>query len=68
MNNYEDDPFVYARTAAIAVGVHENTIRNWAKRGWIRAYPLIPGHRFHRYSLDDTRACAAAQTAWRRHR
>lgn len=61
-----EDPFVYARTAARAAGVHENTIRKWAKLGYIRSYPLHPTHKFHRYSLHDAEVCAMAEAAYSR--
>lgn len=33
------------RDAAAELGVHENTIRNWIDRGYLRAYRLPSGHR-----------------------
>lgn len=61
-----EDPFVYARTAAKAAGVHDNTIRNWAKAEYIRTYRLHPEGKIKRYSLRDAETCAMAQSAYRR--
>jgi excisionase family DNA binding protein len=33
------------RGAAAEFGVHENTVRNWIDRGYLRAYRLPSGHR-----------------------
>jgi excisionase family DNA binding protein len=33
------------RQAAAELGVHENTVRNWIDRGYLRAYRLPSGHR-----------------------
>jgi excisionase family DNA binding protein len=40
------------RETAQALGVHENTIRNWEARGLLRAVRL-PGSGFRRFSSDD---------------
>jgi hypothetical protein len=40
------------RDTARALGVHENTIRNWEARGLIRAVHL-PGSGFRRFAADD---------------
>ena len=36
---------VSIRQAAAELGVHENTVRNWIDRGYLRAYRLPSGHR-----------------------
>jgi excisionase family DNA binding protein len=33
------------KDAAVRLGVHENTIRNWIDRGILRSYRLPSGHR-----------------------
>lgn len=40
------------RETAQALGVHENTIRNWEARGLLRAIRL-PGSGFRRFAIDD---------------
>jgi excisionase family DNA binding protein len=40
------------RSTARRLGVHENTVRNWQKRGLIRAMRL-PGSGYRRFSADD---------------
>lgn len=40
------------RDTARALGVHENTIRNWEARGILRAVHL-PGSGFRRFSAQD---------------
>lgn len=40
------------RDTARALGVHENTIRNWESRGLLRALHL-PGSGFRRFSAQD---------------
>ncbi|HLY49006.1 MAG TPA: MerR family transcriptional regulator [Solirubrobacteraceae bacterium] len=40
------------RETARRLGVHENTVRNWQKRGLIRAVRL-PGSGYRRFSADD---------------
>lgn len=40
------------RDTAQALGVHENTIRNWEERGILRAVRL-PGSGFRRFVLQD---------------
>jgi excisionase family DNA binding protein len=44
--------FLNVRETAQALGVHENTIRNWEARGLLRAVRL-PGSGFRRFSRDD---------------
>jgi Helix-turn-helix domain len=40
------------RDTAQALGVHENTVRNWEERGILRAVRL-PGSGFRRFAVDD---------------
>jgi excisionase family DNA binding protein len=40
------------RDTARALGVHENTVRNWEKRGILRAVRL-PGSGYRRFSAAD---------------
>jgi excisionase family DNA binding protein len=40
------------RQTAQALGVHENTVRNWEARGLLRAVRL-PGSGFRRFSSED---------------
>ena len=40
------------REAARRIGVHENTIRNWVKRGLVDPVQ-VPGSRYPRYRADD---------------
>lgn len=40
------------RDTARALGVHENTVRNWEKRGILRAVRL-PGSGYRRFSVQD---------------
>jgi hypothetical protein len=40
------------RDTARALGVHENTIRNWEARGLLRAVHL-PGSGFRRFAVQD---------------
>ena len=40
------------RQTAQALGVHENTVRNWEARGLLRAIRL-PGSGFRRFSTED---------------
>ena len=40
------------RDTARALGVHENTIRNWEERGILRAVRL-PGCGYRRFSVQD---------------
>ena len=40
------------RETAKRLGVHENTVRNWHKRGLLRAMAL-PGSGYRRFSPDD---------------
>jgi excisionase family DNA binding protein len=43
---------VGGREAALRLGVHENTIRQWANRGLLQAVRL-PGSGFRRFALDE---------------
>jgi hypothetical protein len=40
------------RDTARALGVHENTVRNWEARGLLRAVRL-PGSGFRRFAIQD---------------
>jgi excisionase family DNA binding protein len=40
------------RETARRLGVHENTVRNWEKRGLLRAIRL-PGSGYRRFRLED---------------
>lgn len=40
------------RETAQRLGVHENTVRNWEKRGLIRAMRL-PGSGFRRFEVEE---------------
>ncbi len=40
------------RETARRLGVHENTVRNWAKSGVLRS-ARVPGSRFHRFYAED---------------
>lgn len=40
------------RDTARALGVHENTVRNWETRGILRAVHL-PGSGFRRFAIQD---------------
>ena len=40
------------RDTARALGVHENTVRNWESRGILRAVHL-PGSGFRRFAIQD---------------
>jgi hypothetical protein len=44
--------FLNVRDTARALGVHENTVRNWESRGLLRAVHL-PGSGFRRFAVED---------------
>jgi excisionase family DNA binding protein len=44
--------FLNVRDTARALGVHENTVRNWEERGILRAVRL-PGSGYRRFSVQD---------------
>lgn len=44
--------FLNVRDTARALGVHENTVRNWEERGLLRAVRL-PGSGFRRFAAAD---------------
>lgn len=44
--------FLNVRDTARALGVHENTVRNWEARGLLRAIHL-PGSGFRRFAVHD---------------
>ena len=41
------------RETARRLGVHENTVRNWADRGIIRPARVLPGSRYRRFSPGE---------------
>lgn len=49
---------VGVNTAAVALGVHPNTVRNWTKDGLLTDV-RVPGSAFARYDLDEVRALAS---------
>jgi excisionase family DNA binding protein len=50
------------RAAAEALGVHENTVRNWEERGILRAVHL-PGSGFRRFPIEEVEAVATRMRA-----
>ena len=44
--------FLNVRDTARALGVHENTVRNWESRGLLHAVHL-PGSGFRRFAVED---------------
>lgn len=44
--------FLNVRDTARALGVHENTVRNWESRGVLRSVRL-PGSGFRRFAAQD---------------
>jgi hypothetical protein len=44
--------FLNVRETARALGVHENTVRNWEARGILRAVHL-PGSGYRRFAVHD---------------
>jgi excisionase family DNA binding protein len=46
------------REVARALGVHENTVRNWERRGVLRAVRL-PGSGYRRFSAADVERLSA---------
>ncbi|MFP3881582.1 MAG: helix-turn-helix domain-containing protein [Actinomycetota bacterium] len=47
-----DKTYLGVRETALRLGVHENTVRNWAKKG-ILPTARIPGSSFHRFDAED---------------
>ena len=45
------------RETARRLGVHENTVRNWAERGILRASRL-PGSGYRRFAVEDVERLA----------
>ncbi len=45
------------RETARRLGVHENTVRNWAERGILRAVRL-PGSGYRRFAVEDVERLA----------
>lgn len=50
--------FLNVRDTARALGVHENTVRNWESRGLLRAVHL-PGSGFRRFAIEDVESLRA---------
>lgn len=48
----ESEQFLNVRETARRLGVHENTVRNWAKSGLLRSV-RVPGSRFHRFDARE---------------
>jgi len=57
-----EDAFLNVRETAKRLGVHENTVRNWAKSGQLPD-SRVPGSRFHRFRLADVERLTAARGA-----
>lgn len=45
--------FLNVRETAKRLGVHENTIRNWADRGLLVPATRLPGSGYRRFSRED---------------
>ena len=50
--NHDEVEFLSVRETARRLGVHENTVRNWAQEG-ILPTARVPGSRFHRFDARD---------------
>jgi excisionase family DNA binding protein len=50
--------FLNVRDTARALGVHENTIRNWERQGILRAVRL-PGSGYRRFAAQDVERLSA---------
>lgn len=48
-----DEQFVSVRAAAQALGVHENTVRNWTEDGTIRDVRRLPGSGYRRIPASE---------------
>lgn len=55
------------RAAARILGVHENTVRNLVKRGWLTEYHLPLGGKYLRLDEHEVVSLALANAAWARH-
>jgi Helix-turn-helix domain len=55
------DGLIGVREAALLLGVHENTVRNWAKSGYLVPEAVLPtrGKRFSHAEIDRIRALMA---------
>jgi excisionase family DNA binding protein len=56
----ERDGLLTVREAARRLGVHENTIRNWTKRGLLEPV-VLPGSRYQRFRPEDIEKAARDQ-------
>ncbi len=54
------------RAAAEILGVHENTVRNFVKRGWLSPAWVMPSG-YKRFDPSEVMALAEAEAAWRKH-
>src|SRR5215213_3307288 len=50
--DHHEEEFLTVRETARRLGVHENTIRNWARDG-VLPTSRVPGSRFHRFDARD---------------
>jgi excisionase family DNA binding protein len=50
--DYDEVELLSVRETARRLGVHENTVRNWARDG-ILPTARVPGSRFHRFDARD---------------
>lgn len=53
-------PQIGVRAAARILGVHENTVRNFVKRGWLTEYHLPLGGQYLRLDVNEVIALADA--------
>jgi len=53
--------------AARILDVHENTVRNYVKRGWLAEYHLPLGGQYLRLDESEVVSLALANAAWKRH-
>ena len=51
-----DDELLTGRAAARRLGIHENTVRNWADAGILPVAAVMPGTRYRRYYPADVEA------------
>jgi hypothetical protein len=58
--------YIGVRAAARILGVHENTVRNYMRRGWLTSQALPIGGHYTRFDDEEVRALAEAQAAWRK--
>jgi DNA-binding transcriptional MerR regulator len=51
----DDDELLTGRQAARILGIHENTVRNWADAGILAIAEVLPGTRYRRYDPADVK-------------